>query len=137
MQRLMPRLQVISCIMLTVILLTQPLDQSQAATYLTQESPPAETQLLPQQIAVLNRRTYDADHLTAMPGILVCDESDPDCSNGDTDEQAAHIHAGTVYDYFKSIHHRDSYDDAGGIFTSAVHYDTDFNHLFWEWYSHS
>ncbi len=41
-----------------------------------------------------NRLTYDANNNTFLPGTLVCNESNPSCSGGDTHEEAAHEYAG-------------------------------------------
>ena len=70
-----------------------------------------------------NRETYTANNTPALPGTLVCDESNPACA-GNTDEDAklAHRYAGDTYDFYASNHARHSVDDAGMPFMSTVDY---------------
>ncbi len=78
-----------------------------------------------------NRETYDANNGTTLPGTLVCNESDPTCSVGDTHEIAAHTYAGATYDFYASEHGRDSIDNAGMTLVSTVHYDSGYANAFW------
>ncbi len=54
--------------------------------------------------------------------------------NTQQDEAAtdAHWAAEMTYDYFLSKHGRDSYDDAGTILLSYVHYDASYSNAFWD-----
>ena len=70
-----------------------------------------------------DRETYDALGGSALPGSLVCDETDPDCLAGDVDAQNAHRYAGDTYDFYATRHGRDGIDDAGGTIISTVHFD--------------
>lgn len=79
----------------------------------------------------LNRRTYDANNGTALPGTLRCNESNPTCSGGDTHEVAAHKYAGDTYNYYSSNFGRDSIDNAGMILISSVHYSNNYFNAFW------
>ncbi len=81
--------------------------------------------------SALDRRTFTANSQRVLPGTLVCTEADPNCAAGDSDARAAHIHAGLVYSYYKTVHNRDSYDNLGGPLTSTVHYDVAYNNAFW------
>lgn len=78
-----------------------------------------------------NRRTFDANHTSSLPGTLVCDEGNPTCTGGDPVEKAAHRNAGITYDYYFSKFGRDSYDDAGAALISSVHYNNNYNNAFW------
>ncbi|MCC7353451.1 MAG: peptidase M4 family protein [Anaerolineae bacterium] len=78
-----------------------------------------------------DRRTFTANNSTLLPGTLVCAEADTTCAAGDTDARAAHINAGLVYSYYKTIHNRDSFNNAGATISSTVHYDVKFNNAFW------
>ncbi|MDH3375809.1 MAG: M4 family metallopeptidase, partial [Gammaproteobacteria bacterium] len=72
---------------------------------------------------VKNRETYTASNTSALPGTLVCDESDPTCAAGDADAVDAHLYAGDSYDFFFNEHGRDSLDDAGQTLVSTVHWN--------------
>lgn len=78
-----------------------------------------------------NRKTYDANNATGLPGTLVCDESDPACSAGDSHEQNAHRFAGDTYDFYFNTHGRDSLDDAGLVIRSTTHYGSGKCNAFW------
>jgi len=78
-----------------------------------------------------DRKTYDAENGTDLPGTLVCDESNPNCSGGDPHEIAAHRFVGATYDYYASEHGRDSIDDAGMTIVSTVHYKSGYQNAFW------
>jgi bacillolysin len=81
-----------------------------------------------------DRNTYtmnNSDDENALPGTLVCDESNPTCSGGDADAVAAHLYASDTYDFYSSYHGRDSIDNAGMSMISSVHFGTNFNNAFW------
>ena len=72
-----------------------------------------------------NRQTYTANNSTstaALPGTLVCGESNPACSGGDSHAAAAHIHAGDTYNFYLNTLGRNSIDNAGMTITSTVHF---------------
>lgn len=54
--------------------------------------------------------------------------------NAQQDEAAtdAHWAAEMTYDYFFTLHGRDSYDNAGATLLSYVHYDANFSNAFWD-----
>jgi Zn-dependent metalloprotease len=81
--------------------------------------------------ATRNRETYTAGNSTIQPGTLVCDESNPTCTGGDTDAVNAHVYAGDTYDFYLSYHGRDSLDNAGMALISTVHYDNGYCNAFW------
>jgi bacillolysin len=81
---------------------------------------------------VKNRETYTANETGALPGVLVCDESDPDCVAGDSEARDAHLFAGETYDFYFNEHGRDSLDDAGQTLISTVHWGSFFcPNAFW------
>ncbi|MFZ1267246.1 MAG: M4 family metallopeptidase, partial [Anaerolineae bacterium] len=69
-----------------------------------------------------NRLTYTTNHSSTLPGTLVCNESNPTCSGGDTHAVGAHVYAGHTYDFYTSYHGRDSINGAGMSLISSVHY---------------
>jgi Zn-dependent metalloprotease/fibronectin type 3 domain-containing protein len=79
-----------------------------------------------------NRMTYDMNNGTAYPGTLRCNEANPNCTGGDTDEVNAHVYAGDTYDFYWSYHNRDSIDNAGMTLKSHVHYDVGYCNAFWD-----
>ena len=74
----------------------------------------------------LDRKTYTANGTSTTPGSLVCDESQPNCTNGsDVDADLAHKYAKDTYDFYLSHHGRDSIDGHGMTIVSTVDwYDT-------------
>jgi thermolysin len=78
---------------------------------------------------IRDRRTHDANNGAALPGTLQRSEGDP--ATGDNVLDAAHDNAGIVYDLYNTNYNRDSYDDAGAILTSTVHFGNNYNNAFW------
>ncbi len=76
-----------------------------------------------------NRSTYTANNGTSLPGTLKRTEGSADI--GDAALDAAHNYAGNVYDYYKNVHGRDSYDNAGATLKASVHYSTRYNNAYW------
>jgi bacillolysin len=73
----------------------------------------------PQIHRARNRRTYTAEHSSALPGILLITEGG---SSSDPAAQAAHDNAGTTYDYYLARHGRDSLNNAGMTITTTIDY---------------
>jgi len=80
----------------------------------------------------MNRRTYTANNTRHRPGTLVCNESNPTCSGGDTHAVNAHVYASDTYDFYSNYHGRDSVDNAGMTLISTVHYSTAYCNAFWD-----
>jgi Zn-dependent metalloprotease len=80
---------------------------------------------------VLNRQTNTANNGTALPGTLVCNEQNPQCTGGDTHAVAAHRYAGHTYDFYFNRHNRDSIDNQGMALISTVHYGNNYQNAFW------
>lgn len=70
---------------------------------------------------VKNRHTYTANSTGTYPGTLVCNESQPTCSNGANPEaDFVHRFMGDSYDFYMSLHGRDSFDAAGATIISTI-----------------
>jgi bacillolysin len=80
---------------------------------------------------LLNRSTHDAENGFSLPGTLVCNESNPNCSGGDAHATSAHNHARDTYNFFFNVHGRDSIDGLGMTITSTVHYGDNYRNAFW------
>jgi Zn-dependent metalloprotease len=76
-----------------------------------------------------SRKVYTANNGTTLPGTLLWSEGGT--ATSDTTAQAAYNYAGNVYDYYKNVHARDSYDNAGATIISSVHYSSAYNNAFW------
>jgi len=83
----------------------------------------------PENKYLKSRQTYTANNGTTLPGTLRISEGG--ALTGDAAIDAAHNYAGSVYDYYKNVHGRDSYDNAGATIKSSAHYSTSYNNAFW------
>ena len=76
--------------------------------------------------------TYTANHGTTLPGVLVCNQSQPACSNNsDPHADAAHRYANDTYSFYLNYHNRASIDNISLPITSTVHYGTNYANAFW------
>jgi vibriolysin len=76
-----------------------------------------------------NRKVYTANNGTSLPGSLLWSEGGT--ATSDTTAQAAYNYAGNVYDFYKNVFGRDSYDGAGATIISSVHYSSSYNNAYW------
>jgi Zn-dependent metalloprotease len=76
-----------------------------------------------------NRRTHNSNFTQTIPGTLVLQETSG--TTTDVSIQKAHDYAGVTYNYFSTIHGRDSYNGAGATMTSSVHYGSNYNNAGW------
>ncbi|HEX6640786.1 MAG TPA: M4 family metallopeptidase [Thermoanaerobaculia bacterium] len=76
-----------------------------------------------------NRATYNGNHTTSLPGTLVLSETGG--STSDSAISIAHANAATSYDYYSSVHGRDSFNNAGAQIKSTVHHQVNYNNAFW------
>jgi Zn-dependent metalloprotease len=76
-----------------------------------------------------NRKTYDAEGKTSLPGTLK--RSEDSATTNDKDVDNAHDFAGATYDYFKNTFQRDSFDNKGATLISTAHYGKNFKNAFW------
>ncbi|TGU90758.1 peptidase M4 family protein, partial [Mesorhizobium sp. M00.F.Ca.ET.186.01.1.1] len=72
--------------------------------------------------------TYTAKNRSTLPGTLMSD-SDNNWTDGAAVD--AHAYAQQVYDYYKNVHNRNSYDNKGALIRSTVHYGNNYNNAFW------
>lgn len=76
-----------------------------------------------------NRKTYTAKNRTTLPGSLLRSEGQAPVSDAVANQ--AHDNAGLTYDFYFGQYGRDSYDGAGGVLTSTVHYSRRYVNAFW------
>jgi bacillolysin len=68
----------------------------------------------------LSRRIHTANSGSTLPGTLIRNEGGP--ATGDADADAAYDFAGDTYNYYFTQHGRDSYNGAGAVLVSTVHF---------------
>jgi vibriolysin len=76
-----------------------------------------------------SRSTYDLNHTTTLPGVLV--RSEGQGPSGEIDVDFAHDFAGDTYDCYQELFERDSVDNLGLPLISSVHYSTNYVNAFW------
>jgi vibriolysin len=76
-----------------------------------------------------NRKIYSCNNGTSLPGSLLWQEGGT--ATSDTTAQAAYNYSGNVYDFYKNVFARDSYDNAGSALISSVHYSSNYNNAYW------
>lgn len=86
-------------------------------------------QRAPQIHRARNRATYNGNNTSTLPGTLVLSETGG--STTDSVISTAHAHAATSYDYYSSVHSRDSYNNAGAQIRTTVHHRVSYNNAFW------
>jgi Zn-dependent metalloprotease len=77
-----------------------------------------------------HRAVYDANHKQKLPGKLVRTEGAP-ATGADAAANQAFESAGTTYDFYMEVLHRNSIDGRGMRIDSSVHYESKFNNAFW------
>ncbi len=75
------------------------------------------------------RTVYDAEHRTALPGVLVRAEGDP--ASRDSAVNEGYDGAGSTYDLYKEVYGRNSIDGRGMRLESSVHYGSRYDNAFW------
>lgn len=76
--------------------------------------------------------TYNARNRTRLPGMLWVDSDAVLNASYDKAAVDAHFYAGKVYDYYKNVFNRNSYDNKGAALKSTVHYSISYNNAFWD-----
>ncbi|HXD08794.1 MAG TPA: M4 family metallopeptidase, partial [Anaerolineales bacterium] len=67
--------------------------------------------------------TYTAEDTPTLPGTFLCNQTQPNCTNGgDARADAAHKYAIGTYNFYASNFLRDSIDNNGMVVNSTVHY---------------
>lgn len=85
----------------------------------------------PSKGQILTYDAYNTQYYSELPGYLV---SDPDGVFNDERQKAAvdaHYNLGKVYDYYKDVLNRDSFDGKGASIINSVHGGYKFNNAFW------
>ena len=78
--------------------------------------------------------TYSASNRSSLPGTLWYDVDGNFNSSTDAALVDAHYYAARTFDYYKNIHNRNSYDNAGAILKSTAHYGKNYQNAFWNGY---
>ncbi len=76
-----------------------------------------------------SRTTYTAKNRTSLPGTSLRTETGAPVADAIANQ--AHDAAGKVWDYYSAKHGRDSYDGAGAMIKSTVHYSRNYVNAFW------
>ncbi|MGN5562242.1 peptidase M4 family protein [Xanthomonas hortorum pv. gardneri] len=78
----------------------------------------------------VQRRIYDAQHGTALPGTLVRDEGA--AATDDVAVTEAYDSLGATHDFFQTVYGHNSIDDAGMPLIGSVHYERGYDNAFWD-----
>jgi Zn-dependent metalloprotease len=84
----------------------------------------------PQIMTAKSRSVYSANNGTSLPGTLK--RSEGGAASSDTDVNAAYDNTGAVYDGYKSLFNRDSYNNSGAALKSSVHYSQSYVNAYWD-----
>lgn len=76
-----------------------------------------------------NRTTYTSNNGTSLPGSQLRTEAQGPVA--DSIANQAHDNAGIVWEYYSQKHGRDSFDGAGALIKSSVHYSSNYVNAFW------
>ncbi|MBC8042724.1 MAG: M4 family metallopeptidase [Rhizobacter sp.] len=78
-----------------------------------------------------NIKTYNLNGGTSLPGPIATDTDNSWTTTTQKSIVDAHWGASNVYDYYKNIHNRTSFNNAGAQIRSSVHYSNGYNNAFW------
>ncbi len=76
------------------------------------------------------RKVYSANNGTTIPGTLK--RSEGQAATSDVDVNAAYDNTGSAYEAYKNFWNRDSYDNAGAVLVSSVHYSSNYCNAYWD-----
>jgi Zn-dependent metalloprotease len=77
-------------------------------------------------------KTYTADNIDSFPGIFLCDQTQPNCTNNnDPHADAAHKYAISTYNLYDTKYQRNSIDNNNMPIISSVHYGWNYINAFW------
>ncbi|OCG85342.1 M4 family metallopeptidase [Xanthomonas euvesicatoria] len=82
-----------------------------------------------QTAPAVQRRIYDAQRGTALPGTLVRDEGA--AATQDVAVTEAYDYLGATHDFFQTVYGRNSIDAAGMPLIGSVHYERGYDNAFW------
>jgi len=77
-----------------------------------------------------NRKIYNANNLTDLPGILV--RSEGQAATNDLEIDEAYAGFGATFDLYWDVYKRNSIDNNGMGMIASVHYDRQYNNAFWD-----
>jgi vibriolysin len=77
-----------------------------------------------------NRRVYSANNGSSLPGTLR--RSEGQAATSDVDVNAAYDGSGSTWQLYNHFWNRDSFDNAGALLSSTVHYSTNYCNAFWD-----
>ncbi len=83
----------------------------------------------PQIYFAENRKVYNLNHGTSLPGTLA--RSEGQAATSDIDVNAAYDGTGAAYEGYKQFWNRDSYNNAGATLISSVHYSNNYCNAYW------
>jgi Zn-dependent metalloprotease len=82
------------------------------------------------QSAAKNRKIYNANNLTDLPGKLV--RSEGQAATNDLEVDEAYAGFGATFDLYWDVYKRNSIDNNGMGMIASVHYDNQYNNAFWD-----
>jgi bacillolysin len=90
----------------------------------------------PLVVPSLSVKTYTANSGSTLPGTLICNQTDPNCTAGDSHAKAAHKYAIGTFSLYATQFGRNSIDNNGMTIISTVHYcesiiSCPFGNAFW------
>jgi len=102
-----------------------PIETATATPTETPTSTATETATATDEVSALAAllSTYTANHTSTLPGVLLCTQAQPNCTNGlNPDADAAHRYAADTYNFYFAHHNRNSINNAGMTIVSTVDY---------------
>lgn len=109
--------------------ITAQLRQQRALGLLARADAPAADAKAQQTAQAVQRRIYDAQQGTTLPGTLARDEGAP--ATQDVAVTEAYDYLGATHDFFQTVYGRDSIDAAGMPLIGTVHYERGYDNAFW------
>jgi hypothetical protein len=77
-------------------------------------------------------RTYSSKNSSNLPGTLICDQTQPSCSNGNNPHaDYAQLFAKGTYDLYLNQYNRRGIDSRNMPIISTVHYENNYDNAFW------
>jgi Zn-dependent metalloprotease len=83
----------------------------------------------PQVMTAKNREVHNLNHGTSLPGPVTRTETQ--AAVGEQTVDMNHALLGTVWDCYKTLFNRDSFDNAGAKLISSVHYSNNYVNAYW------
>ena len=84
----------------------------------------------PQIMSAKNREVHNLNHGTSLPGPL--SRTETGAAVGEQSVDMNHALLGTVWDCYKTLFNRDSFDNAGAKLISSVHYSNSYVNAYWD-----